>query len=111
MASSSRVVRSLAVALVVAASAVAAGCSADGAAGLTTTAIVRLPTGFHTARPADDTVSIRGSVTAPRAATELEALRLEGAHRRAAAVLDADAVSSSAGGFVCQIDMGTVPLD
>jgi hypothetical protein len=107
MASPSRVVRSLVVALVVAASLVVAGCSAGGAAGLTTTAIVRLPTGFHAARPTDDTVSVRATARARAAASELATLRLEGAHRRAAVATAA----VTAGGFVCQIDMGTAPLD
>jgi len=109
MASSWRVVRSVAVAFLVAAPAVIAGCSGDGTAGLTTTAIVRLPTGFHAARPTDDRVSTRPAARALPVATELATLRLEGAHRRAAAT--AVTASSTAGGFVCQIDMETATLD
>ena len=110
MASPSRVVRSLAVALVVAAPAVVGGCAADGAAGLTTTAIVRLPSGFHPARLTDDTVVTRAAARALPAVTELATLRLEGAHRRAAAAAAAVTAPSTAGSFVCQIDMGTAAL-
>ena len=111
MASYSRVVRSLTVALFVAAIAVVAGCSANRDADLTTTAIVRFPNGFHAARPNDDATSTR-AVAGPRPdATELTTLRLEGAHRRVDAATATDPASSATGGFVCQIDMGTAPQD
>jgi hypothetical protein len=48
----------------------------------------------------------------PRATTtESATLRLEGAHRRAAAALAATLTQAATGGFVCQIDMGTVAPD
>jgi hypothetical protein len=111
MASQSRVFRSLPLALIVAVSAVAAGCSSGAAAGLATTAIVHLPSGFHVSRPRDDRLSDRAPARAKPVATEMAILRLESAPRRAAASIEAAAVSSAAGGFVCQIDMGTAPLD
>jgi hypothetical protein len=103
--------RSLGLALVAAALTVVAGCTSSGPAGLTTTAIVRLPSGFHAARPTDDATVTRATARALPAAVELAMLRLEGAHQRAAAALPATATSAATGGFVCQIDMGTVPLD
>ena len=103
--------RSLPLALVVAASAVGAGCSADRAAVLTTTAIVRLPTGLHAARPTDDVRSPRAPATrSGTTARESATLRLEAAHRRAAAAISLD-TKASPGGFVCQVDMGTAPPD
>lgn len=112
MASQPRPLRSVALALIVAASTVVAGCSGGGAAGLGTTAIVRLPSGFHAARPDDARPSDRAPVRARPIVTEMVTLRLESAHRRKAAVAAAvDTSSSATGGFVCQINMGTVPLD
>jgi hypothetical protein len=108
MAFPSRVVRSLTVAVLVAASAAVAGCSADRAAGLT---IVRLPTGFHAARPGDEAASTRAGARTPPAAIELATLRHESAHRRAAVATATDPASSATGGFVCQIDMGSAPQD
>jgi hypothetical protein len=110
MASPSRVVRSLTVALLVAAFAVVAGSSADGAAGLTTTAMVRFPSDFHAARPNEDATSTRAAGWTPPAATELATRRLEGAHRRAVAAT-AGEIAPTAGGFVCQIDMESAPQD
>ena len=103
--------RSLPLALIVAASAVGAGCSADRAAALTTTAIVRLPTGFHVARPTDGVKSPWARAARSGTTTsELVTLRLETAHRRAAASIALDPEPAT-GGFVCQIDMGTAPPD
>ena len=99
---------SLPLALVVAATAVGAGCTGDGAAALTTTAIVRLPTGFHAARAADDAMFIRVAAARRSPTAELVTFRLEAAHRRAAFSADA---RPATGGFVCQIDMGTTPSD
>jgi hypothetical protein len=72
-----------------------------------------LPSGFHVARPTDDGKSTRAAARTGHAPTELAILRLKGAHRRAAAIALAtsDTTSSATGGFVCQIDMGTAPLD
>jgi hypothetical protein len=111
MSPRSRAVRSLTVAMVAAVWVVVAGCSADRTAGLTTTAIVRLPSGFHAPRPTDDTTSTRAAAKGQPAAAELATLRLEGAHRRAVAATADEAAPSVTGGFVCQIDMGTAPLD
>ena len=111
MARSLPLTRSFPIALVVAATTVGAGCTGDGVAVVTTTAIVRLPTGFHAARPTDDAPSFRTPAAgiAP-ARAELLTLRLEAAHRRAAAEIALDATQTSAG-FVCQIDMGMTPSD
>jgi hypothetical protein len=114
MVSSSRGYRPLFVALIVAASVAVAGCSAglSGAAAITTTAVIRLPSGFHAARPTDDTTTTRSMTKTRRVLTESATLRLEGAHRRAAAAAAAaDAELATSGGFVCQIDMGTAPSD
>jgi hypothetical protein len=111
MASPSRVVRSLTVALLVAATAVVAACSADAAAGITTTAIVRFPSGFHAARPNDEATLARAVASALPSANEVATLRLEGEHRRAVAATDAETVAPTTVGFVCQIDMGMAQQD
>jgi hypothetical protein len=97
--------------MIVAALAVVAGCTSGGQAAVTTTAIVHLPSGFHAARPTDGAAMTRPAARPRGATTELATLRLEGAHRRAVAALAAEPASSASGSFVCQIDMGTAPLD
>jgi hypothetical protein len=109
MVSHLRLGRELVLACVMA-SAVVGGCGSSGPTGLTTTAIVRLPSGFHAARPTDGAVVTRAAARPRAATTELATLRIEGAHRRAVA-LAASTTSAATNGFVCQIDMGTTQPD
>jgi hypothetical protein len=104
MVSRWRVPRSVPLGLVVAA-AVVAGCSARDATTLTTTAIVRLPSGFHEARLLDDR-TIRAVAVQRPGSTEFADPRSEGVLRRESVAEAAGSVDDQAtGGFVCQIDM------